>query len=111
MLLFGVGRALMVRPASQDTWWVQKRQFCSLAQVRHDKWVRMLWRLVERRGYLIDEAAMTAMGLERESYRRCGQREEGLRCKGLQRADVLGRLVEKNVSEVRDGLAEKWCVV
>jgi hypothetical protein len=29
--------------------------------------VRMLWRLVERRGYLMDEeAAMTAMGLERE---------------------------------------------
>ena len=42
-----------------------------------------------------EEAAMTAMGLERESYRRRGQREEGLRCKGLQRADVLGRLVEK----------------
>ena len=55
----------------------------------------MLWRLVERRGYLIDEAAMTAMGLERESYRRRGQREEGLRCKGLQRAGVLGGLVEK----------------
>ena len=46
---------------------------CSLAQVRHDKWVRMLWRLVERRGYLMDEeAAMTAIGLEREWYRRCG---------------------------------------
>ena len=58
-----------------------------------------------------EEAAMTAMGLERESYRRRGQREEGLRCKGLQQAGVLGRLVEKNVSEVRDGLAEKWCVV
>ena len=89
--------------SSQDTWWVQKRQFCSLAQVRHNKWVGMLWRLVERRGYLIDGAAMTAMGLERESYRRRGQREEGLRCKGLQRADVLGGLVEKKYQKSETG--------
>jgi len=96
MLLSGVGRALIVQPASQDTWWVQKRQFCSLAQVRHDKWVRMLWRLVERRGYLMDEeAAMTAMGLERESYCRREQREEGLRYKRLQRAGVLGGFAKK----------------
>lgn len=58
-----------------------------------------------------EEAAMTAMGLERESYCRREQREEGLRCKRLQRAGVLGGFAKKKVSEVRDGLAEKWCVV
>ena len=42
-----------------------------------------------------EEAAMTTMGLERESYCRREQREEGLRCKGLQRAGVLGGFVKK----------------
>lgn len=42
-----------------------------------------------------EEAAMTAMGLERESYCRREQREEGLRYKRLQRAGVLGGFAKK----------------
>ena len=48
-----------------------------------------------------EEAAMTTMGLERESYCRREQREEGLRCKGLQRAGVLGGFVKKSIRNQR----------
>ena len=50
-----------------------------------------------------EEAAMTAMGLERESYCRREQREEGLRCKRLQRARVLGGFAKKKYQKSETG--------